>query len=251
MSIIEKKPAQPNQSIIDALTMLQAVVGADGPVGCTQLARQYGLDVTRVNRILGTLAYVGMLKRTRSRKYLPGAGVHVLATMGLGRSDLIGCSLPHVKALERKTKMIGTIGVLWRTRVSFIHFGAPGQVGTVAYSGSSLLPAHHAAVGRVLLAQYPNDVVRDQYRAFGGEEKVNLRDLARVLSRVRANGYAKGEALNSIAVGIGEPAVAGLGLMPRGKEKRPFKEADIPRLVERLHEAADKIAADMSARKAR
>ena len=65
--------------------------------------------------------------------------------MGLGQSDLINCSMPHVKALERKTKMIGTIGVVWRTRVSFIHFGAPGQADNAAYSGSSLLPAQDAA----------------------------------------------------------------------------------------------------------
>lgn len=251
MSIIEKKPAQPNQSIIDALTMLHAVVGAGEPVGCTQLARQYGLDVTRVNRILGTLAYVGMLKRTRSRKYVPGPGVHVLATIGLGKSDLISCAIPHVKSLERKTKMSGTLGVLWRTRVSFVYFGAPAQGGQVSYTGSSLFPAHEAAVGRALLAKYPDDEIRHQYKTFAAGEGVKIRELMRVVNRVRANGYAMGLGLNSLAVTIGEPAVAALGLMPRGKEKPPIRERDIPGLVERMHEAADAIAEDMAARKAR
>jgi len=250
MSIIEKKPAQPNQSIIDSLTMLQAVVGASGPVGCTQLAREYGLDVTRVNRILGTLAYLGVLKRTRSRKYVAGAGVHVLATMSLGSSNLIRCSMALVKALERKTKMAGTVGFLWRTRVTYIHYGPAGQAGAMPWTGSALMPAHEAAIGRVLLAQYPNEEIRRQYKEYARNMDVDVRKLIGILDRVRTNGYAKSKGYNSVAVAIGDPAVAGLGLMHRAKDRPRIDDAAIPELVERLNDTAEAIAKEMVARRA-
>ena len=227
--------------------MLHAVVGADGPVGCTQLAREYGLDVTRVNRILGTLAYLGVLQRTRSRKYMPGAGIHVLAAMSLRGSQLVTCAFPHCQALAKQLKMEPSLGVLWRTRVSFVHVRTSGKDAGTAFA-SALMPAHQSAIGRVLLAQYPDEEIHRQYADTGGEDA----DVAKVIDRlakVRRDGYAMGARRNSLAVGIGDPAVAGLAVEHHNRERIPA--AEVSGLLDTLQAAADAIAEEMAAKRVR
>ena len=51
--------AQPNQSLGHGLEVLHALCGADGPIGSRELSRLLGMEHTRVNRLLGTMATLG------------------------------------------------------------------------------------------------------------------------------------------------------------------------------------------------
>jgi len=53
-------PAQPNLSLINGLTCLQELIASPSLVGSRELARRLGLEPTRVNRLLGTLAQLGL-----------------------------------------------------------------------------------------------------------------------------------------------------------------------------------------------
>lgn len=89
--------AQPNRSLIDGIATLQALASSPEPVGCREIARQLGLDPTKVNRLLKTLTYLGIARQTANRKYTAGSGMHVLfhappgpeVSRGLGRIGLL------------------------------------------------------------------------------------------------------------------------------------------------------------------
>ena len=81
--------AQPNQSLIDGIATLQALAMSPEPIGSRELARQLGIDSTKVNRLLKTLAYLGIARQTANRKYTAGPGMHVLAAQSLFASGLI------------------------------------------------------------------------------------------------------------------------------------------------------------------
>src|SRR5258706_11898625 len=111
-------PAQPNQSLIDGLTVLQALAVSTEPVGGRALARELGLEATRVNRLLKTLAYLGMARQTPKRKYLPGPAMHVLSAQSLFGSGLIRRALPVLENLQQSGHVVA-LGVLWRGPVCY------------------------------------------------------------------------------------------------------------------------------------
>ena len=84
-----KLNAQPNKSLIDGITTLQALATSPDPVGCRELARRLDIDPIKVNRLLKTLAYLGIARQTADRKYTAGPGMHVLAAQSLFASGLI------------------------------------------------------------------------------------------------------------------------------------------------------------------
>jgi DNA-binding IclR family transcriptional regulator len=57
-------PAQPNRSLFDGLLVLRLLTAAAEPGGTRQLARDLGLEPTRVNRLAKTLAALGFLSQT-------------------------------------------------------------------------------------------------------------------------------------------------------------------------------------------
>ena len=81
--------AQPNQSLIDGIAVLQALAVSPDPVGGRELARRLGFEPTRVNRLLKTLAYLNIARQTADRRYAPGPGMTVLAAQSLFASQFI------------------------------------------------------------------------------------------------------------------------------------------------------------------
>lgn len=218
-------PAQPNLSLIDGLGCLQELVAADAPLGSRELARRLGLEPTRVNRLLGTLAQIGLAEQDANRRYRPGPGVHVLAAQSLRGSPLLRAALPEIRALDAGGRNVA-LGVLWRDQVCYLYHGDPRRPLEAGISSHALYPADQSSIGAVLRAPLaPAD------------------DAA--AAAVRAQGFAllrpgRGDA--SLAVPVGSPPIAGLALTGPG-----IGGAGTPRLAAMLAAAAARIAAACAA----
>lgn len=212
-------PSQPNLSLINGLACLQELVANDGPVGSRELARRLGLEATRVNRLLGTLAQLGLAEQDGERKYRPGPGVHVLAAQSLHGSRLLRAALPEIRDLLGLGFSVA-IGVLWRDQVCYLYHGRDASRIEDGISAHELYPATRSSIGVVLLAQRPD-----------GDPQI------------RAAGHAflrPGSPDASLAVPIGSPAYAGVALSGALPESR------IPALIERLQATARRIAGTTS-----
>lgn len=64
--------SQPNQSLIDGIRCLQYLVSSDRAIGCRELARLMDINTTRVNRLLMTMASIGLTMQDEHRRYVPG-----------------------------------------------------------------------------------------------------------------------------------------------------------------------------------
>lgn len=212
-----KPNAQPNQSLIDGILTLQALASASEPVGCRELARQLGANTTRVNRLLKTLAYMGIVRQTSDRKYAPGPGMHVLAAQSLFASGLIRRALPALERLRRFGHTVA-MGVLWNDSVSYLFHAPPGIEAARGLGRIGLLPATTSGIGIVLLAQLPDDEVREIY----ADRDIpmfadGVESLLETLQRTRKQGYARVHVADDrdhhiVAVASGEPVVAGLAM---------------------------------------
>ncbi len=201
--------AQPNQSLGHGLEVLHALCGAEGPVGSRELSRRLGMEHTRVNRLLGTMATLGLAERTADRRYRPGPAVHVLAASGLRSSGLLQAALPTIRALHAEGYP-AALGVLWRDQVCYLYHGRPNQPLERGLAGHELYPAAWSSIGTVLLAQTDP-----------------------LLAAVRDAGWAwvvppNSPTGGSLAVPVGQPVVAALAIIPAEKSD---PAAYVPRLL--------------------
>lgn len=233
-------PAQPNQSLIDGLTVLQALAGRPEGAGVRELARHLSLETTRANRLLMTLAHLGMARRTADRKYLPGPAMHVLSVQSMFGSGLLRRALKPLEKLQ-KLGLTVALGVVWQDQVCYLYHGTRGMKAQDALGRVGLFPAAQSSIGMVLLAAQDDKEIR---KLFAGREIPNfsgsLNDFLRQLRIIRENGYARlrtpGTLKDStMAVPIGCPPYAAVALQGRIAEK------SVKKMVAILRAAADEI----------
>ncbi|MFH1021948.1 MAG: helix-turn-helix domain-containing protein [Planctomycetota bacterium] len=217
-----QKPAQPNQSLIRGLDVLQALVSAGRPVGSRELGRQLTLEHTRVNRFLGTLAFLGLAEKTPDRRYTVGPAIHVISAQSMKGSGLLASALPVLRELPAGNLNIA-LGVLWRDQVCYLFHGRIGRDFDRGIGRHDVYPADKSSIGWVLLA-HRREMPPGMGKSPGPER----------LKRVRAAGYAlleTGRSNFSVSVPVGTPPVAGIavaGVMTAGEARAwvgPLRQA--------------------------
>lgn len=213
-----KPSAQPNQSLIDGIATLQALATSTEPVGTRELARRLGFEVTRVNRLLRTLAYLGIARQTADRKYTSGPGMHVLAAQSLFASGLIRRALPHLNQLRRFGLTVA-LGVLWRDNVTYLFHAPQGTDVSEALGRIGLVPATRGGIGMALLGALSEEEVRNLYSNATEIPRFpqGLQPLLLELQEIRANGYARvlvdpQQGYHTVAVTVGDPVHSAIGV---------------------------------------
>lgn len=209
------KSSQPNQSLVDGIAVLHALASSNTPIGGRELARSLKLEPTRVNRILKTLAYLGITRQNSKKKYMPGPGMHVLATQSLFGSSIVQHALPILEELRRFNHVVA-FGVLWKGNVSYLYHAPPGIQHLEALGRIGVYPATKGGIGLALLAQKEDEMVREIYQ----DDSIpnfpdGIESLLRTLHEIREQGYARVQVKpeqHTIAVHVGEPAYAAVGV---------------------------------------
>ncbi len=235
-------PAQPNQSLIDGLAVLQALAAHGQAVGGRALARRLDLEPTRTNRLLKTLAHLGLAQQTPDRKYTAGPAVHVLAAQALRASGLISRAMGPLSELGQ-FQCIVAMGVLWRTEVCYIYFGTPGMGPMEALGSREPHPATSSGLGLAMLADLSDDEVRRRYQDKPTPGYDSIGQVIGDLNETRTNGYAMSTVARptnhaTLAVPVGRPAYAAIGLAGKFDLRRKNT------LITALREAADEIESE-------
>jgi len=236
-----KAGAQPNQSLIDGITVLQALAISTDPVGCREVARRVGLETTRVNRLLKTLTYLGIARQTPDRKYRAGAGMTVLAAQSLFASGLLRRALPALEELRHFGHTVA-MGVRWRDNVSYLFHAPPNMPATDALGRIGLYPATRGGIGMALLATLDDEEVAEIYAKgdIPGYEDIDA--LQQALAGIRRQGYARlrvkdEREQHTVAITVGQTAYAAIGLSGW------IPEASMPTMLDALRIAAADIQA--------
>lgn len=242
-------PSQPNQSVINALTCLQQVIAHEGPLGSREAARQLGMGESRVRRMLHTLAGIGLLSRDDQARYHAGPGLHVLAAQALRASGLLAAALPHLGELRTGTQT-AALAVLWQGHVSYLVHARPPKRIEEGIGSHELHPATHSSLGHILLAHAPDraaqlKALKESGRAPRGGGADLTRGIPELLDDAKRRGYARltfasGEV--SVAVAIGDPAIAAIGASCKGLD-----DAAVEALATRLWGVAAAIGRRLAA----
>lgn len=216
-------PAQPNQSLIDGLSVLQALAGSGTAIGSRELARMLDMEPTRANRLLKTLAGIGVAQQQSDRKYVPGPGMHVLSAQSLHGSGLIRHAVPHLEQCRQPGRIVA-MGVLWRDQTCYLYHASHDTPTPFALGANQLYPASMSGIGMVMLASLNNQQVRDLYHNHEILGFANVTALLKELKQIRTQGYAVANPANkftTVAIGLGEnPTYAAIGFSG-SKEMNP------------------------------
>ncbi|EPD6683022.1 IclR family transcriptional regulator domain-containing protein [Cronobacter sakazakii] len=154
--------SQPNQSLIDGIRCLQYLVSSDRAIGCRELARLMGINTTRVNRLLMTMASIGLTMQDEQRRYLPGPGIHALAAQSIRGSALFSHALPLLERYAPKDVVVA-LGVLWEDQIIYIYHSTPGSQMSQALAGFRMLPAWQSVIGMSLLAAESDEALEARF----------------------------------------------------------------------------------------
>lgn len=190
-SSLKKHGSQLNHSLIEGINVLQGLASFERPVGCRELARFLELDTTRVNRLLRTLDYIGLVQKNDDRKYVTGPAMLVLAAQGLCAS---GVTSKAIKPLEelKKYGLVVAMGVLWHDKVTYLYHSLPDMGEESPLGRLGYFPATECGTGISLLSELEEEEVRSLYhdRDIPGFPE-GIESLLSSLRQFREQGYVK------------------------------------------------------------
>src|SRR6201990_359551 len=147
------------QSIGRAFSLLELRADAGGSLGLSQLANQSGLPLPTIHRLLRTLVDLGYIRQESSRQYVLGPR---LIRLGESSSRMLSVfARPHLARLVDELGESANMAMLDGDQIVYLA-QVPSRHSMRMFTevGRRVLP-HCTAVGKAILAGYPETAVRE------------------------------------------------------------------------------------------
>ena len=184
------------QSIVRALSLLEALGDSRGEVGIAELSKRVDLHVSTVHRILATLVARGYARQSlETGRYALGAHALHLAESYLGQLDLRRLARPVLERLSHETGETASLVILDRQEALYLDKAESPQSLRIFSRIGRRAPLHCTAVGKVLLA-YRSEPQVNGLLGKGPLERLTRHTLTSVkrlrpeLEKVRDQGFA-------------------------------------------------------------
>lgn len=232
-----------------ATTILFELAAHPGGLSLADLARQTGLTLTTVHRMIGTLRAHRLTRETPDGRQALGPGTLILARGFLGGLDFRVEALPVLAELRDATDEACHLGTLANPHIVYVDkLDSTRSVGVVSRIGATA-PAVTTAVGRAILAYSSPEVVDAVIASTATQlsRRVDADALHAELERTRHDGFSRDLGENEPWVScLGAPVfdengspVAAISLSIPTERFEPARVAELGALVRR---SADRIS---------
>lgn len=250
-----------DSDFVQSLDRGLAVIRAFGPdrerLSLSEVARATGLTRAAARRFLLTLVKLGYV-RSDGREFSLRPRVLELGYAYLSGLALPDVAAPHLEELVGRLRESSSISVLDGEQIVYVCRVPTKRIMTLAISVGTRFPAYATSMGRVLLADLPEDelegylagVTLEALTANTVTDTGQLRGIVREAAR---QGYAivdqeLEEGLRSVAAPIrGAPDVGTAAVNVSAHASRVSMEAMAERILPQLLETARAIEADLAA----
>lgn len=184
-------------SVTRAFSILETVAAAGGRgLPFARIVDSTEIPKATAHRLLRELVELSVLTfDPTTRHYRCGV---LLARLGADVSanyDLRSAARPHVESLQAETGHVATLGIRSNDEGVYVDKIEPDDFSIRLHSEvGKAFPLHSTAMGKVLLAHAPADVVRRfakrKLEAYTKHTITNAAELRRELERIREAGYA-------------------------------------------------------------
>lgn len=179
-------------AVTRAIAVLDQLAASDSPVGTNEIARRTGISASTVSRLVSTLAAGGLVEHDGDTgRYRLGVRLVQLGNAVASQLDVRERARPHLEALASATGETATLSVPGEREAVTVDFArSPASVQSVAQIGRPSV-AHATATGKVMLAFGDAGLPPGVLRTYTSRTIVERDELARVVDRVRADGWAQ------------------------------------------------------------
>lgn len=216
---------EPGRSVTSRVLDVLGAFDARHPhLSLSEVARRAGVPVQTASRLLTELVDGGALVRRDDGRYEIGRRLWQLGLLAPLHRELREVALPLMHDIHAATEAVVHLAVREDAAALYVERMVGSASVPVLSRMGARLPLHATAVGKVLLAEAPGDVVE---RVLGGLTRVTAHTvvepgrLLRELTAVRRRGYATtaeemtlGACSVAVPVRVGDaPPVAALGVV--------------------------------------
>jgi len=230
------------QSIERAFGLLETLADAGGALGLSQLAKESGLPLPTIHRLLRTLVDLGYLRQESSRQYVLGPR---LIRLGEASSHMLGVwARPHLARLVDQLGESANLAMLDGDEIVYVaQVQSRQSMRMFTEVGRRVLP-HCTAVGKAIMAGMPPEQVREILNRTGMPRHTDTTvtdpdEFARQLAVAAEVGYAvdEGEQENGVrCVAVAVPdAATRLAISvsgPAGRMTEELVKRAVPLLVQ-------------------
>lgn len=157
------RPEYPIQSVDNALKLIQ-LLRDEGQLTLTEAATQLSVAPSTAHRLLAMLVYRGYAVRAKNRTYLAGPTMNAAPVRSEGVRNLREVAQPFLEALTDElchtSNLFIRVGANVRTILTIEAVSMP----RIGDRRGTVIPAHRASGGKVLLAQLPTETLRQILR---------------------------------------------------------------------------------------
>lgn len=189
------------QAVDRALSILEALARAEGPVMLSALSSELGLHISTVHRLLNTLARRGFVEQEPYQgRYRLGLKVFEIGNRALYSLDIRAVARPYLRELVEEFNETANLAVLDGFEVVYIdQVESRNMIKMLARPGTRT-PAYCTGTGKALLAflspfQWERFLATTPLRAFTRATITDPEELEQELEKIREQGFAvdKGE----------------------------------------------------------
>jgi IclR family acetate operon transcriptional repressor len=145
-------------TVRNATVLLQLLANGPPFQQLTELAKQSGMSLPTVHRLLKSMASAGLVEQhPQSSRYSLGPELVRLSERYLGRHPVVSTLAPYLVELRRATKATILVALLVRGSVVAVDRIDGEDVGGVYRTSHRVHSAFETAAGRVLLAHSPTE----------------------------------------------------------------------------------------------
>ena len=246
-----------NSSVLKALSILDAFRPDGSQLSPSQLRELTGLSRGSLYPILYALEDRGYLRRLSPRKYVVGFRVVELANLVLRELDIQESVRPSLQCLASELNVNAHLGILNGANALHLYREIGAEAVVVGEIVGWQAPAYCTAMGKVLLAQLPEDEQRRILASVRlvrrtGHTIVETEALIRETRQIAARGHAVSleeyyEGIVGIAVAVRDAAGSACCAISISVT-RPRFDREEGALVEAVQQSAERIAGQLRSR---
>lgn len=182
-------------SVANAIRVTRAFTDDEYEMGISELSKRLGLAKSTVHRHAATLLEAEFLEQNKETgKYRLGMVLFELGALVRRKMDVANEARPQLRSLMETTGETVQLAIFDHLSVLYINKMESRQAVRMSSAVGSRAPAYCTSVGKVLLAEQPEDVIKKVIDAglvrYSPRTITDPRALMDELARVRTGGYA-------------------------------------------------------------
>lgn len=184
------------QAVDRALSILEALARAEGPVMLSALSAELGLHISTVHRLLNTLARRGFVEQEPYQgRYRLGLKLFEIGNRALYSLDIRAIARPYLRQLVEEFNETANLAVLDGAEVVYIdQVESKNMIKMLARPGTRG-PAYCTGAGKVLLAalapsQLERVLTNTPLKRYTAATITDVEQLKQELERIREQGFA-------------------------------------------------------------